>query len=241
MIPTALTSTLLLLLPFLAAASDEKKKTEMVRVPAESREIEGWTVEIDKRLLNGKHKALGDRALKMLQLQLGDIALMMPERQLAAMRKVVIRIDYDHGSLRSAQYHPSPQWLTNNGFDPALARKVHISYAPRFASKDHHATQPRVVLHELAHAYHHQVLRHTYKPLKDAFNTAVESGNYKSVLHVKGHRTRHYALSNQMEYFAEGTEAYFGANDFYPYVRSELKEHDPLLFDLLVEIWGPLK
>jgi len=40
-----------------------------------------------------------------------------------------------------------------------------------------------------------------------------------------------------MEYFAESTEAYFGTNDFYPYVRSELKEHDPNMFNLLGTIW----
>jgi hypothetical protein len=57
---------------------------------------------------------------------------------------------------------------------------------------------------------------------------------------VKGHRTRHYALTNHKEYFAEGTEAYFGANDFHPFVRAELKSFDPELHRVLREIWGPL-
>ena len=47
-------------------------------------------------------------------------------------------------------------------------------------------------------------------------------------------------MSNEKEYFAEGTEAYFGANDFYPFVRGELKEHDPGFYEVLKEIWGPL-
>jgi len=51
---------------------------------------------------------------------------------------------------------------------------------------------------------------------------------------------KHYGLTNPMEYFAEGTEAYFYRNDFYPFVRAELKEFDPKLHDLLVEIWGPV-
>jgi hypothetical protein len=41
-----------------------------------------------------------------------------------------------------------------------------------------------------------------------------------------------------MEYFAEGTEAYLGTNDFYPFVRGELIRHDPLLAELLSEVWG---
>ena len=43
--------------------------------------------------------------------------------------------------------------------------------------------------------------------------------------------------STPQEYFAEGTEAYFYRNDFFPFVRAELKEHDPDLFALLEEIW----
>lgn len=53
--------------------------------------------------------------------------------------------------------------------------------------------------------------------------------------------TRARITAALLEYFAEGTEAYFYRNDFYPFVRAELKEHDPVLHDLLEEIWGPLK
>jgi hypothetical protein len=40
-----------------------------------------------------------------------------------------------------------------------------------------------------------------------------------------------------MEYFAESSEAFFGKNDFYPFVRSELKQHDPEMFELLKTLW----
>ena len=38
---------------------------------------------------------------------------------------------------------------------------------------------------------------------------------------------RAYALTTPQEYFAEGTEAFFGRNDFFPYDRAELRRHDP--------------
>ena len=41
-----------------------------------------------------------------------------------------------------------------------------------------------------------------------------------------------------MEYFAEGSEAYFGTNDFYPFTRAELKQHDPEGFRLLEALWN---
>jgi hypothetical protein len=61
------------------------------------------------------------------------------------------------------------------------------------------------------------------------------------VLHVRGEKRRHYALNNDQEYFAEATEAYFGTNDFYPFVRGELKEHDPKMVELLEAVWGVRK
>lgn len=49
---------------------------------------------------------------------------------------------------------------------------------------------------------------------------------------------KHYALNNSQEYFAETSEAYFGTNDFFPFVRAELKEHDPRGFGLMEKVWG---
>ena len=56
-----------------------------------------------------------------------------------------------------------------------------------------------------------------------------------------GQKVRHYALTDHKEYFAESTESYFGVNDFYPFVRAELKEHDPAMYALMEEIWGPVR
>ena len=66
----------------------------------------------------------------------------------------------------------------------------------------------------------------------------MQSKSYEQVLHVRGKKVKHYALSNPREYFAEGTEAYFGTNDFYPFVRAELKDHDPRGFAKIENHWG---
>jgi len=49
---------------------------------------------------------------------------------------------------------------------------------------------------------------------------------------------KHYALTDQKEFFAEMTEAFFGSNDFYPFNRAELKQLDPSFNRLLEEIWN---
>jgi len=45
-------------------------------------------------------------------------------------------------------------------------------------------------------------------------------------------------LTNKKEYFSELTEAYFGRNDFYPFSRSDLKEYDPVGYQMMVDCWG---
>ena len=64
------------------------------------------------------------------------------------------------------------------------------------------------------------------------------AGLYDEVLLNRGDATRHYALTNPKEFFAEMSECYFGTNDFYPFVRKELELHDPETLRLLEEIWG---
>ena len=61
------------------------------------------------------------------------------------------------------------------------------------------------------------------------------------MLHINGKKTQHYALTNEKEFFAEMTEAYFGQNDFYPFNRAELKRDEPELYELLTKIWGTPK
>ena len=95
-----------------------------------------------------------------------------------------------------------------------------------------------MILHELAHGYHHLFLGDDFAGITDCFNHAKSAGLYDSVLRSNGHHERHYAMNNAKEYFAEMTEAFFGTNDFYPFVRAELKEHDPQMYALECEVWG---
>ena len=124
-----------------------------------------------------------------------------------------------------------------NGHDPRLTHKVHIPQAADLLSREQMLKHPAVVLHELAHAYHDQVLSFDHPEIIAAYEKAKAAGNYESVLAHTGKKVKHYGLNNHKEYFAEGTEAFFYRNDFYPFVRAELKNHDPSLHDVLVKIW----
>ena len=122
--------------------------------------------------------------------------------------------------------------------NPDKQKCVELANARNFL--DWTLEQPWMVLHELSHAYHHQFLRDGFdNPLvKAAYDRAMKSKIYAKVLRISGREEKAYAASNPMEYFAEATEAFFGTNDFYPFVRSELRRHDPAAYDLLVKQWG---
>ncbi len=69
------------------------------------------------------------------------------------------------------------------------------------------------------------------------YKQAVESQSYKAILHFSGNKQKAYAMNNAKEYFAELTEAYFGTNDFYPFVRAEVKQHDPGMYEVFQNVW----
>lgn len=206
----------------------------------ETKTIEGWPVRIDQRLLTADHKTTTDRALKLLEARLVAITTVVPEKSAALLQKVTIQLDLSHGALSSMQYHPSPEWLTKNGYDAALAKCVHLPRVDDLLNRSENHRMPWVILHELAHAYHDQVLGFDEPRILAAWEKFRASGNYESVLTHSGQKRRHYALTDHKEFFAEMTEAYFGSNDFYPFVACELKQAEPEVYALMESIWGKI-
>ena len=202
--------------------------------------ISGWTVHVDDRLLSDPNKPLGDHALHMLADRLDLIVWMVPADRVKRLQDVPIYLDLNNGKLDRCQYHPGAGWLRENGYDPAMVKAVHIPDAAKFVSPVFEYEQPLAVLHELSHAYHDQVLGFDEPRIKKAWKHFVDSGKYKSVLHINGRQRQHYALTNQMEFFAEMTESYFGMNDFYPFNSAELQRDEPEIYKLLQDVWGPL-
>jgi hypothetical protein len=201
--------------------------------------LQGWTVQIDTRLQQPEHAELGRRAEKLLSARLADIVTALPADKVARLRQVPIWLDLSCGDLKGMQYHPSADWLKDHGHDPAMARGVHIARADVFVSARHQQIQPWCVLHELAHAYHDQVLGFANPEVKKVWDDYVASGHGERALNFNGNEVRHYAMTNEKEFFAEMTEAYFGANDFFPYVYGELKQAEPEIYGLLRKLWGP--
>ncbi|MDE0570863.1 MAG: hypothetical protein OSB44_09290 [Verrucomicrobiales bacterium] len=225
------------IITFYAAAKDNEA-TKGVRFDPVIKNIEGWKIHVDPALLEGKHAEAGAKALKMLSNHLQRIAILVQGKALEKLKTCEIWIEHSHPTLHAMQYHPGIGWLKSNGHDTRLYKKVHIPQAKALISRGQMLKHPAVVLHELAHAYHDQFLTFEHPETIKAFNKAQKSGSYDRVMLFTGQQVKHYAMTNHKEYFAEGTEAYFYRNDFYPFVRAELKKHDPDLHDVMGVVWG---
>lgn len=205
------------------------------------RSIEGFTVLVDDRLLEGgSEAATGKEALAFLAAKLAEIRIVLPPDKLAALRKVTIVLDAGCGDLKAMQYHPSGDWLESHGYPRSLEKCVHMPRAADVATRRNITEQPWVVLHELAHAYHDQVLGFEEPRIRAAWQGFKDGGRGERALLYNGSRVKHYGLTDQKEFFAEMTESFFGVNDFYPFNRAELKTDFPELYALLEEIWGPV-
>ncbi len=220
-------------------ADETKPSAKGVRFDPVITQMDGWTVHVDPALLEeGPQALLGKRSLRMLGDHLHRISLLMDTTRLEKLRTCEIWIEHAHPTLKNMQYHPGLGWLKKHGHDPRLHKKVHIPQAKALLDRNQLLKHPAVVLHELAHAYHDQILTFDHEPTLAAYQKAMDAKLYDRVLLFNGQILPHYAKTNHKEYFAESTESYFYRNDFYPFVRAELQEHDPDTHALMVDVWG---
>lgn len=203
--------------------------------------MHGWTIHLSDRLWS-EQGAATRHMLAMLDGQLARVARVVPKVALAKIREIPIWINPTYpGSRGSAEYHPGAGWLRDNGRNPEMVRSVEISNVPIFPFENRR--MPYLLLHELAHGYHHRELPEGYgnPEIKEAYERARDSGGYDEVDRFNGRKTvrdKAYAMTNPMEFFAESSEAYFGKNDFFPFDRKELREHDPQTLELIRRLWG---
>ena len=196
--------------------------------------LEGWNIKIQRTIRTGD-RDLYDKTVALLKDQLKLVVKVLPQEKTAKLRQTTIWVDANSRGTSAMVYHPSRQWLIENHYNPDKAQCVEVSHPDKFLAwiKD----QPYMVLHELAHAYHDQVLGFNNKRVADAYKTFVDSKKYDLVAHINGSKQKHYGLNNPQEFFAEMTESYFGKNDFYPFNRTDLKSYDPDTYKFIEKEW----
>ena len=192
------------------------------------RTVEGWTLRVNKRL-PAEEPELFEKTLAEVRRQLVAIEKAVPAAAVGKLRTIELWIELDDPRFPCMCYHAHEGWLKAHGVNVDKTGQVELANPKNFLVWTRQ--QPWMVLHELAHGYHDRVLKDGYEnaAIAGSFAAAKAAGRYGEVEDVSGRKRDHYAATNPMEYFAEGTEAYFGKNDFFPFDREELREYDPRL------------
>ena len=192
----------------------------------------GFSVNLNPDLVG---KDTTNRAMDLVSADLEKFAKLLTPKQLDRLRKVPIWVQYRLDTEAGMWYHESKEWLSDNNYPVEMAKSVEIADVAGFI--DSHDTEPFALLHELAHAYSDLYLSALHDQLINAYKNAEKSGKYDKVERVGSGIQRAYAMTNEKEYFAELTEAYFGRNDYYPFTRDELEAFDPKGFELMQAAW----
>ncbi len=207
------------------------------------RQVRGWTLSIDERLVL-RDAASVEKAVGLLDAQLAKVERLIPAKAVEQLRSVPLHFTQSYpGLIPTAEYHGGLAWVKKAGREVAMAKSVEFTNTERFEAET--KRMPVFVLHELAHAYHDQVVPGGFKnpDILDAYQKAKDSGAYQAVRRWTGEKfadkpSEAYAMTNQMEYFAESTESYFDRNDMEPFDRAELQAKDPLMLKVLEKAWG---
>jgi hypothetical protein len=211
----------------------------------------GWPVRLDARLKPT------DPRLKPIAEDLDVLCRRLPPHAKAKLEKTAplwINDTFRYGpkacpvEAKACCFHPEAEWLRENGCLEAKAECVEL-----YDLDDYNATRDRwlpggVMLHEYSHAYHWKCLPQRYDnpDILKCYESAMDQKLYDRVkVHgTQGPYARAYACDNQMEYFAELSTAFLGGldptkeyNKWYPFNRSQIKEHDPRAYELLQQMW----
>lgn len=96
----------------------------------------------------------------------------------------------------------------------------------------------KAVLHELAHAYFLAHYPEKQPEVLAAWKHAKQTGLYRDVTDDEGKlHDQAYALTNQLEYFAELSTMYFARCNYPPYDREALRRYDPQGYAMLERLW----
>jgi hypothetical protein len=237
--------TLLLLTGPAAAQDKPAPKPKPDAIPGyKVRTVEGFTVILSEETLKQDGDSKLDRKpLEVLGLELKTLSGLMPPKTLTALHNVLIWVEWDEevkftngrsGNVLATYYGGHQLDMLAKGMHPLKAKNVTI-HRMKALTLEH---QPKkdsgrcVVLHEIAHAVQDQVLSKDNVNIKAAYKQAME----RQLLDKKA-----YAATNEREFFAEMTCAYFDQLEYYPRTHDDLKKSDPATFKLLETIWGKPK
>ncbi|MBX3625369.1 MAG: hypothetical protein KF892_10185 [Rhizobacter sp.] len=122
--------------------------------------------------------------------------------------------------------------------DPRWQGAVVIYSAHNFLHLDE-VWSKKALTHEMAHAWHLLNRKPKDPAILGPFDNAIARGLYRDVQDHKGQIVADaYARTNQLEYFAELSAAYFVGINYMPFDRKGLRSYDPIGYQMVETLWG---
>jgi hypothetical protein len=214
------------------APAQEAKKDEKVPDGYFRRDINGFTVYIDKEIqkLNNSPQFKA-KPMDILVAELNLVYNQFGKHVMTRLqRNMRVWVEWDR------HYPSAPRGAIAfyNHRDRERGRVIVISQMQYLVKN----RQPGVVnegkyllLHEFAHAVHLEYFGGWDARIKETYGQAMERGLY----HSKG--KPRYAATSHLEYFAELTVAYLGKLNYHPQTWKELAQYDPPGHKLMKEFW----
>ncbi len=222
----------------------KKKDLPPEPVPGYSyRVIEGFHVLINKEVLD--HEAdpkFKRKPLSVLELELKLISGLFPSEAVSLLRTVPIWAEWPKSGSPPyvvAIYHSGPTdrhrrqgaiFRYESLEQQVKSNAIEIVNMEALTTEHQPATDSGrcVLLHELSHAVHHHLFDYDNEHIKSAYQQAIRRGLYAN----------QYASTDEKEYFAELSCAYFDVLAYKPRSRDELKHYDPLGYKMMELTWG---
>lgn len=209
--------------------------------------IEGFTVRFNEQVISKANEYEKLNPIALIGEELQQISGLIPAQQLKELQRVQIwvewdRVDADNPQAVAVYRTGTGEAMRLKGLHPQKAGAIEVVSLYRIAraKRQTGGNQSNVLLHELAHAYQDRVLGIDNQAIRAAYKQAMERKLYDQVRDFTGRKLKAYAATNEYEYFAELSEAYLFKNDFYPFDRIELSQHDPIGYALMEQAWGTL-
>lgn len=242
----ALLACLILISLAVSSSSAQSPSTRLGKLREDSipgytiKSIEGFTVVVsDETMRQSEQGSFKRKPLDVLAEELKQIDAMMPEKIVRLLRTVPIWAEWDErrsmsngrpGEATAIYLGGHQSSLLARGEHPLKAKSVVILRTEQVTRLGQDGRSGMLLLHELAHAVHFELLGGRSNPhITAAYRQALDRELLdKSV----------YASTNEAEFFAEMTVAYFDGLDYHPRTREQLAKHDPITFKLMKSIWG---
>lgn len=191
--------------------------------------------------------AVADRALARLEAKRAEVLETVPSRARERLVRIPFFLMYGPkapggGKSNGLEYFQKNAPEHHGELDPRWHDAIVVYCAQNYLDISD-LWAKKALFHEYAHAYQLEQWPENQPDILHAWEHARERNKYRNVPDVETKRTfaRAYAMTNHLEYFAELSCMYFVGCNYEPADREQLKEYDPVGYEMIRKLWRVAK